>query len=372
MKFFFKISVIQIIIQAFLLFLILYPSFHYILKYTQSTTSPRYMDVPFIWQFSKYIGVLIFAILIFLNVKFQKRIRKYIIYSSTLFIGVILFNLMLLIIGNPNINELKYIYFFIVLSPILLLNKDSIIILQKNLESFIDIAILYFILTNIYIIINFYFFDRLPAQAYPGTFIIRFAGLWDMPNAFGFINVFLLYITLLKGYTVRSFFLVFNIILTLSLSSYLGLLFILFFYLKKKKKILIGLLIFLIIFIPISIYFVDIIYDLYQSKSGSIGEHLRLFFSYPFFSVIEGKIYFNESFTQSFLYNYFPFSFLLILIVLYIGVLNLNTIYGVYILLFFIINLIIPQMYIFPNNIFFIIFLYILMNKNYTRRKNNV
>lgn len=361
-----------LISKSFFLFLIIYPSFHYILKYTSSGTSPTYGNVPLSWQVIKYIILFLYSMLFLFNFSFYKKLNKIIILLIFLFLPVVFYNILLVFIKHPNINELKYIFIFLIMLPILFLDKCSLFLFKKSFEEIIDFIMIYFILTNIYVIFNFLVFNRLPAQAYPGTLMIRFAGLWDMPNAFGFFNSFLLYISLLKKYRIRSIFLFINVILTLSFSSIFVLLLVFSIYLYRKRRLLFAIIFISPFIVLLLIYYFDFLYNIFKLKEGSIMVHLQYFETYPFLSILNGYIAFNESFIQSFLYNYFPFSMFLLIIFLYIGFSNIDSIYGIYIILFVFANIIIPQIYIFPVNVFFVIFLYILLNSNYKFVKDNL
>lgn len=345
----------------FLFFIIIsYQSFHYIMKFSAEGTSPTYSNTPMLWQTMKYVLITFSLMVIYINIKYIKKINKSIFLLIIAIVYISMFNA---INQFRDISELKYVYLFVVCTPLLFLSKYSLNILFKVYVNILLYFALFLIISNIIVILNYLIFDRLPAQAYAGTLMIRFAGLYDMPNGFGMLNVFLFYYFIFKGNKTISFFLFINIIFTLSGSTLLVFFIIGFIYNIHKIKFFTMFMISIPIIFSIGYYYQDILLTLYKLKLGSWQAHFDMLKDLVFFPILHGGLIFNESFVVSFFLNYFPVSIFIILLIIYIAIRNKNNIFGLYIIVFFIASMFISQIYIFPNNILFIINLIFLLRK---------
>jgi len=350
-------------VRLLFVFVLTYQSFHYILQYGDINTSPTYTATPVIFQIFKYVFTLLLLIPVYSTAKYYKKLN----FASILFL-LILLNLFvynILVYPNIDINELKYILLAAMLIPILFFSRSSIKVFYRNKDFFIYSSVAYVILTNLYVIFNYIYFNRLTAQAYEGDLFNRFAGFWDMPNAFGAFNVFLLFILLKRGNFLLAIFLFFNVIFTFSLSSYVVLLFALLIYSFKslrKLAVLLSVFVFSIILLFIK---QDILLKFLEQKKGSIMEHLSFFDNVNYLPIFDGHLSFNESFLFSFFNNYN-----VIALVTFIGLIMLliknckEDMYTYYILFFIVGSIFIPQIYVFPNNFIFLLFVILLIKKD--------
>ena len=105
---------------AFLLFIIyVYPSFHYIFRYTSTATSPIYSNTPLIFQVSKYFIIFILLLLIYSISTYKTKINKFIY----LIIFIIFFMITVSFLSKY-MNDMRYLFFLIILFPIFFIQNN--------------------------------------------------------------------------------------------------------------------------------------------------------------------------------------------------------------------------------------------------------
>lgn len=170
-----------------------YLSYRYPLQYNSADTSYAYSDTPMLFQLGKYAifaGILFLFIMLLIPLKdsapfFQKTIWTDVASVIVLF-GLSVSNFILL----KNDYTLQTGLFFAVLLlyysfPFREINWK---IINRCIEIFIYLAII----VEVYQLINYFLFGRLPALGYPNSISVRFGSIWDDPNGFALIIPFLI------------------------------------------------------------------------------------------------------------------------------------------------------------------------------------
>ncbi len=362
-----------------------YNSHRYLLKigssdFTDGTDKGNYIPTPFLWQIGKYILISIILFFIYILSSYEKKIHRQILYF---YLAITIFVIIVLLSGsiyggviNNSIGEFRYQLFAFdeleiavwafLLFPMSLIKSEILInSIKTNINKLLNILTIYVILSNLYVITNYYFFDVLPFHAFEGTFLIRFGGLWDDPNTFSILNVFLLLISLLNKNIFLSFCLLINIVFAISFTGYLLLFFVaIYIMIRSKYYLYLGLGCFFILGI-ITYLNIDFIYQIIELKQGSLDAHGNTMFDFFVIPFLQ-PIIFHESWFISFLINYPPFSFLILPVFFYSFILiyfkGKSNVQNLYFILFFITSWFLPFLYLFPLNIILFI-LFILSRK---------
>jgi len=383
---------VRICLFLFLVFSLSYYIYRYPLSYNDTSTSPTYTDTPLIFQIAKYAvtGVFIlvtgFSLISSHNKIIKDTVNVPLIYSLFIFVIFIL-KIPFADKGSPS-EALKTIFFLPIIGVASLTNVN---ISVKIFVRIIYIFLFFHFSFDLFQVGNFFLTSRLPALALPGTFFIRFGGLWDDPNS---LAIFLLLaysfalnkIFPFKGNSKTQEIVVFGIILstlalTISITGFISFIAVTLIHIYKKNKIfLFYSLVFLLLIICIAVYLNPFLSDLLKtfliSKEGSAEGHLDFtnFKSNVFLIGAFGDfsdLFFHESFYIQFLLNFglpallllFWFIFLCSRRCLYISrkYLKLKNIYcsnfysSIYLFIigFAIANITLPFFSIFPINFIF-------------------
>jgi len=291
-----------------------YTFYRYPLAINSTSTSPTYIDTPFLFKVAKYIAVLLlvglYMFMSFLSQRKNLRINKFFLVYLSLYIFLFIYPVIstILFFGSesvaPQLIETGF-YFLIPIVMLLFANKMNIEILFKSLKWFLYLALF----VNMIQMSLFFIFARLPALAYENSIAVRFGSIWDDPNGFAIFLSFLIPFGLIatNGFSkikriVIILFLLISLIATQSLTGIVGVLMTLIFgntlllLLSNRTKYanFIIKIIFMLITIGFILYNVDYIYNFIEQfmlmKQGSIEAHGKMFdvFEYLSFSVLIG------------------------------------------------------------------------------------
>lgn len=218
-----KISTLYL--SALLILSFFYLSYRYPFQINSSTTSPTYVDTPFILLIAKY---LIFSIILYFFVLSAFRVKesKSILFRSqgielSLYLYVCVMSLIAMWLSRSDYMAQTGLFFSAVfLAYIIPMTDFNSRTISRVIHSFLYIAII----VDAYQIGNYYLTGRLPALGYEGSVNIRFGSVWDDPNGFALIIAFLLpfYWTArhkLISKVFVSFLLLMMLVLTLSLTG---------------------------------------------------------------------------------------------------------------------------------------------------------
>jgi hypothetical protein len=291
-----------------------YASYRYPLAINSTSTSPTYMDTPFLFKVAKYIAVLLlvglYMFMSFLAQRKNLRINNFFLVYLSLYIFLFIYPVIstILFFGSesvaPQLIETGF-YFLIPIVMLLFANQINIEILFKSLKWFLYLALF----VNFIQVILFFIFGRLPALAYENSIAVRFGSIWDDPNGFAIFLSFLIPF----GFIVTNGFskikriiiilgLLISLMVTQSLTGIIGVLMTLIFgnilllllsNRTKYAKFIVKIII-LFIIIGLILYNIDYIYNFIQQfmlmKQGSIEAHEKMFdvFKYLSFSVLIG------------------------------------------------------------------------------------
>lgn len=288
------LQIINELWSKMLLWLILlsfyYLSYRYPLQINDSNTSPIYRDTPFILQIGKYAifaGLIYVFVLFLLKFKSPSQLKKR--YLSELSMSLYLFIMSILyylFTGNDYLLQtglffiLLLLYYFF---PFEQLNYKS---LTKVIKVFVYIAIIF----EIYQVLNYQFFNRLPALGYYGSISVRFGSVWDDPNSFAMIIPFLFSFVLygkdkLIVKIILCLLLIFSLVSTQSLTGVatficafpIGFLILLFIE-KSKRRVLTLVNIGVVLFVSMLVIYVfiipsDFFKEFMNLKQDSISDH---------------------------------------------------------------------------------------------------
>ncbi len=350
--------------------MLLYNSHRYLFKYNSVGTSPTYTDTPLSWKLGKYILFLVILLVIFATSRFtfRKSVVPQVFFSLSLLLLAINF-LNVVFYRSVFFDEIEYILLFLMTFPFFFISERVIEYISENLDYLIELTAKFFIVSDIFVFANFVFFDRLPALAYEGSLMIRFGGFWDDPNGFGLMSVFLLFCNFQKRRYFLSLGLLFCIILTGSLSSFI-LLFISIIYWsgivsKRVSSIFFYFGLVSILFaVTLFVSYNQEIFNYLAAKQSSLNAHTKFNIGFTPLPLLLQPLRFHESWLWSFFINYFPISIFIIGMIFHF-VFNAffktrRTFIHYFLLIFLFGNLFIPFFYVFPLN--FIFFLFVVLH----------
>lgn len=212
------------LIVAIFLILLYFMAYRYPFQIGDSGTSPTYNDTPLILQLSKYFLILPLAVVAFLLSRGRElaiaRI-DFLILALTVYCALI--GAVIVADGSPEGFAIIQVSF----SFILFLVFSEPAITRRNFGSLVACLRVFFMVSVViyaYHLYNYFFYDRLPALGYYGSFP-RFGGVWDDPNSAGFIFMFMLPYTVCRmgrrlGSVLVAMVSAAAILLTQSLTTY--------------------------------------------------------------------------------------------------------------------------------------------------------
>ena len=199
--------------------LLLYNCHKYIFKYNSVVTSPTYQDTPLQWKLGKYFLVTGLIFFLYASVRFGTRtkISAYIFPVIVLLVfGVNV--LSLLFYDEVSFDEIEYGFYLFTLFPFFFIDQNVVDYILQKLDGIFVFTSYFFIVTNAFVVVNFYINGRLPALAYEGG-SVRFGGLWDDPNGFGLLCVFLMFYMYLTKRRILALLLFASATTTLSITA---------------------------------------------------------------------------------------------------------------------------------------------------------
>ncbi|MEI9919620.1 MAG: hypothetical protein WDO14_12580 [Bacteroidota bacterium] len=357
----------RIALASLYLLLLLYNCHRYILKVNFTGTSPTYSDTPFFWKILKYIILIIILAVLYGVTRFRKGIKT---KAPIILLGLLIFFLIVnffntIIYGIVFFDELEYQIYFLLFLPFFFIDTRILDYIQDKLPRLLRITTWFLVLSQMFVVGNYFLYGRLPALAFEST-LVRFGGLWDDPNGFGFMCIFLLYLNFIGKRYFVCLLLLPCAFLTYSLAAFV-LLVMGFFYwsglasLRLRKDMVLMLALFIVgTIIAVGAYF-DRISAFIKLKQRSIGIHSSFDLQFSPIPLLNGPLQFHETWLYSFLFNYFPISVFAALLIFYFMVNALisrnKTVPEFYVYMFLVGSCFIPFMYDFPLNCFFMMFL---------------
>jgi hypothetical protein len=345
----------KIIWHALIYCCILYNFHRYIFKYSHGGYPKEgYQQTPLIWQAGKFALVAILLTTIYSRSKFSARLPLVtIFFYATIFIVIIVNVWSSLFYGTISV------------LPVAFLTKESFTGLVNDIKSALNRCQYIIVLSNFLVIFNYFVLDILPFHAYRGV-LLRFGGFWDDPNTFGIISVLLLGVSLPNKQYMLSGAHIINILLTVSLTSYILLVtFAAYYFINTNKNRILRMAIFIglcLLVVFIAILNADLLTRVYEAKRESIEQHATIDLGFKLLPLLQ-PIQFHETWLLSFNVNYFPISLPVTGIMIFLFVkfflFNEKSLQRLMYILFFVSSLFLPFLYMFPIN--FLAFLFFIL-----------
>ena len=161
-----------------------YLSYRYIFQYNSAYTGLVYTDTPYILKLGKYLiylGLFSLSIpIITLKGSLDQKVNGY------KFMGIlfIIFHSLISYTLFGVLDDLELCIFFICALALTLMPLRNQL-KTDNVNKFFAKVLLAYLCFNIFQMIAFIWFDRLPGLAYPNSYSIRFGSIIDDPNGFG-------------------------------------------------------------------------------------------------------------------------------------------------------------------------------------------
>lgn len=362
-----KQPAVALVLGGLFLVILLYNAPRYIFQYNSVATSPQYAATPTAVKTGKYLLVLALMLVYYLRARFGKRAPASVALLFLVAGILLLYNLLYLAFGQTlSFDELEYLFFFFVLSPLLFVRQDTPLkFIHERMESTIGTTFWYMVLANAIVLGNYLLTGRLPALAYGGL-TNRYGTFWDDPNAAGFLfAVFCVWFLWRQKYWLCLLALL-NVLLAQSLTAFgvlvAGLIFI---YLHRFVNYLAWLVVLLAVTALLVSLNLEAVIFLYEMKKGSIMAHLNFYFPASDLLPFSHPVLFHETWYYSFLWNYFPFSALVLAIIFFFFLKLLlakqKDFTSLFLFSFFTGSLLLPYLYSFPLNVIFFIMLFLYL-----------
>lgn len=259
-----------------------YQSYRYPLQINTVGFSPTYSETPLIWQAGKYVFALpLIAMSVLRWLEKSAPVTRWPIALGTIYLSS--YSLMKILGGHDS--QYVDVFFWMLFSLVLVLAVDTVS--TAAIDKYFWLLLAYAFASTLIEVFLFAAFGRLPAMAYPGTFLIRFGGFLDDPNGFAAI-LFLLMGWSRKRFQGRTRFLVLAglficLLLTQSWTAIAFFLVMLLAYavIAISKRPLLAL--FAICALPLLVLLlvhwfqqlpVGLVSDLLEAKEGSIEGHI--------------------------------------------------------------------------------------------------
>lgn len=361
-----RIIITRRMLWHILFYLCLIYNFHrYIFKYSHGAYPKEgYQQTPLVWQAGKFALLGLIMILIYSKSKFINRlpINLFLIY---IFLSIVLaVNIgSFLLYGILLTDEIEYLIYAVLLMPLGFIKKDNLVELANEINVILNVSQYIIILSNWIVIFNYFQFRIIPFHAYEGV-LMRFGGLWDDPNTLSIFSVFLAGYALFNKQYVLVVLHIINILLAISFNGYL-LLFTLsaYFFLNTNRNRILRIFLFICFLGLIGLLAflnLEFLGKIYEAKRESVEQHATLDLSYSFLPLLQ-PVQFHETWYVSMNVNYFPFSVPVtaVLVVLFVKLFFLKnkSLQAIMYILFFVSNLFLPFLYMFPVNFVSILFL---------------
>lgn len=192
----------------------LYQSYRYPLQINSSGTSPTYSDTPLVLQAGKFALVVPFFTLAFIRgVRKRTAWWHWIVASAVLFMFLYSAVKVAFDPSSGFIDTSFWLFFSLVLTW----STESISI--YSIERFFRFLFVFSLITTLVQVTLFFAIGRLPALAYSGGFVVRFGSFLDDPNGFAAICFLLLGWALSRFRGSRRFWIIVSILLMLILTQ---------------------------------------------------------------------------------------------------------------------------------------------------------
>ncbi len=347
-------------------------NFHrYILKYSHGAYPKEgYQQTPLVWQAGKFVIVASVLGVIYLRSRFSNRIPISLLVLYAFLAIVAVTNIgSALIYGEFLTDEIEYLIYAVSVLPISFLDKEGLTNLKQGVDTALNTAQYIIIASNAIVIFNYFVFRVIPFHAYEGI-LMRFGGLWDDPNTLAIFSVLLVGYAITKKQYILAGIHVLNVLLTISLNGYLLLITLAaYVFLNTNKNKIAKILIFSLFFIAVILFAVlnaEFLLSIYEAKRESIEQHATIDLAFKPIPLLQ-PVQFHETWFLSLNVNYFPFSVpitavILILFIQYF-LFSPKSLQRLLFILFFVTNLFLPFLYMFPVNFFAFLFLVLYAKK---------
>ena len=341
-------------------------NFHrYIFKYSHGAYPKEgYQQTPLTWQAGKFGFVLIILSVIYLNSRFTNKLPSKLLAIYSFLSLIFLYNAISIVIYKEIMtDEIEYLLFAFMLLPVCFFESKELSIIRDEIVQILNYSQYIVLISNWVVIANYYINNVIPFHAYEGI-LMRFGGLWDDPNTLSIISCFFLGFSFLKKKYLLSVLHIINILLAISFNGYLLMSATVVYFVVNsdfrtnvRALILILLICILSFFIYISI---DLIIPIYEAKSESVEQHSEVNLKFGWIP-INNSLQFHETWWISAFVNYFPASIILIAVCFWVFVkiyfVKKKSLQNIMFILFFISNVFLPFLYMFPINFIALLFL---------------
>ena len=354
------------VLWQFLIYGSLFYNFHrYIFKYSHGAYPKEgYQQTPLVWQAGKFAFIILVLSLIYINSRFINKVPVALIWIYSFFSIVLIINVLSIsLYGQVATDEIEYLIYAFALLPICFLSKNDLVILGNEIDSILNISQYIVILSNWIVIINYFQFGIVPFHAYEGI-LLRFGGLWDDPNTLAIISAFFLgYAIFRKQYILAALHIV-NIVLAISFSGYFLMIATLLYCFQKSGSSKVTRILVLSLLVSVGAILVysnlDLIMAIYEAKRESVEQHSTFSIDFSLIPLIN-PIQFHETWWISLFINYFPISIVVIVISIWVAIkaffVETKSLQQLMFILFFVSNLFLPFLYMFPVNFISLLFL---------------
>jgi hypothetical protein len=304
------------LIYGLLLFALIYNFHRYFVIYNIEDLANGEEITPIGWKLGKYLVVsIVLACYYFLSdFDFEITTGQWLIIIFVVFL--IVFNIIGFLLHKKTItDEFEYQFFVVLLLPLLFVKKDNLLHIAPISERFLNVAQYVLIASNLVVMFNYFYFDRMPYHSYKGSVVVRFGSAWDDPNTFGIISSFFVFFAHYK----RKYWLmavhIINILATFSFTALiLCTIMIGYIAVRSDKKFYwaIGLGIVAVVAGYLAIVNIEFIEAVLEAKSRSLEGHADTNFDF-YWLPLQQAMQFHETWQLSFSMNYFPISIVALL-----------------------------------------------------------
>jgi len=365
-------SLLWYLVSILVLGSFLYNSHRYVFKYgssefTDGTNHGVYVPTPIEWKVGKYVFVSISILCIVGIAGFQLHASKEVYAYSFLLLWMLI-----IIVGSGlvhhrivhcssgeirndflHIEELEICFLAIITLPFALLNTSNFRDIGILFARLLVITSWILLLSNLFVVANFYLRGVAPFHYYEGYSVVRFGGLWDDPNGYAILSAILGFWLLHYSKYVLAAAIFCNVIISFSLTGYVLLLAIGCYYAIRNLNLSIASFLIGIILLYVVIMFSSPIWEFLESKEESLAAHASTSFDFSAIPLIHPLI-FHESWLLSFVVNYPPVSYIVIILMtfcfLYVFLLGKGSVQECLYIVFFVSSAFLPILYMFPLN----------------------
>ena len=173
-----------------------YLSYRYPLQINNSSTSPTYVDTPFLLQIGKYISLLCLCLWFILG-ECRLRILK---RDIPIFVATSFFvcsSPLVAVIAAPHVAEPLFLWEWVggdllLVVPLLSMGYGTRVLptgygTRDHIDTIVRLIWVFLSLSMVWLVLQVVLFmtiGRLPALAYHNSLSVRFGSIWDDPNAF--------------------------------------------------------------------------------------------------------------------------------------------------------------------------------------------